>query len=108
MVAARRPEQQETLRSLVNVGYYGRWVAFSSWLQSVLVPIPKELGNLDLEKAQPITLLEVLPKAYWGVVSRRLATTWEAAKLLQPHQFGFLKWRTVLSPLVLATLLAKQ
>jgi hypothetical protein len=108
MVAALSPRLRNVLRRIINIGLRSRRVGFTSWLQRVLCPIPKERGNPDLEKSRPLCLLEVLAKAYWAIISTRVSKVWEDNCLLQKQQFGFRKGKSVLDPLLLATLTAEQ
>ncbi len=101
-------KDSQMLRRLVNLVLSPGATVYAQWKRRVISPVPKEEGNVSLEKAKLFVLLDVLQKGFWAMMTARMTRVWEDKKLLNPMQFGFRRGHSVTAPALMATLIAER
>ena len=80
----------------------------STWKESAMVLIPKEVGSKRLKKQRPICMLEVLRNACVGDVVRRVSRVWEREGALYDNQHAFQRAKGTEGPLTVRTTVAED
>ena len=75
----------------MNLVLIPRVSEYIQWKERIITPMLKEEGNFNLERARPLVLLEMLPKAFWTILTARMTKIREEKQLLNQMQFGFRK-----------------
>lgn len=81
---------------MFNIGYFPK-----AWKCAITIPIPKKDKNADAPNSyRPIALLPCLSKIYESAVKEHLMKQCVNLNVLPPDQFGSVKLRTTVHPLV--------
>ena len=64
MVVCLSAPDLKLMRRLVNLVLILRVSEYMQWKERITTPVHKEEGNFNLERARPLVLLEMLPKAF--------------------------------------------
>ena len=92
-------EIKEDLRRLANVIIKLKIVP-EMLSREVLVAVPKEAGNFDINKLRPLKMQEVLRKAIMGILMRRFMRKCLGMGLIDEIQSGFVPGRDTSLPLL--------
>ena len=76
--------------------------------ERVISPVPKEEGNLNIDRTRPLILLDLIESAFWAILTSRMTELWETNGLLYNVQLGFRKGRSATAPELMATLIAEE
>jgi len=106
MVKCLPNSQQADILAVLNAASAARHV-FPEWRQRAIVPISKVPGSVDLADARPISLLDVLSKAYWSIICRRVTAVWERRGFFDAGQYGSRSGSDVQTPLAVAVSLSE-
>ena len=63
-------------------------LAYSTWMDEVMLTVPKVIGSLLLSEVRPIGLLALLRNAFFGMQYVLVKNTWDELLLVATTQFG--------------------
>jgi hypothetical protein len=68
----------------------GEWCQSHGRIHRWMCTIPKDrLGPVTIDKIRPISLYEVVRKAWTGIINDRITTVWEKEQVLCKDQYGY-------------------
>ena len=99
--------ERRSICALITLPYITN-LTFSDWDYEIISWIPKEPGNMALDRRRPIALLEVLRKITLGVKKNQVFEIWRKHKLLDKDNFAFIPGEFISDPILLKRLLLED
>ena len=82
-------KQRESIAKLISIPYI-TGIGFAAWKKQIVNWIPKEEGNLDINKRRPLMYYEVMWKICIGIRVKKVLKIWLKNGIIDENNYAFL------------------
>ena len=98
---------REGIAKLLSIPYM-TGMGYTAWGEQIVNWIPKEEGNLDINKRRPLMYYEVMWKICIGIRVRKVLQIWLRNGLIDENNYAFLTGKSTMQPLMIKKMIMEH
>ena len=106
-IAALPQNMKQLVATAISIPYL-TGMGYDMWNEEIVNWIPKEAGNMDINKRRPIMYYEVLRKLHVAVKLKEVLNVWRTNGVLDDDNYAFLTGRTTVQPLMIKKMILED